>query len=67
MSRPTRSTYQPEFTEQAAKLCKLGATGRELAEAKHPLNVQRPLGPGASTPPGVWSEAPPDEPGSTGP
>lgn len=30
MSRPSK--YQPEFAAQAAKLCKLGATDRELAD-----------------------------------
>jgi hypothetical protein len=30
MARPSK--YQPEFAEQAAKLCRLGATDRELAE-----------------------------------
>lgn len=30
MARPSK--YQPEFVEQAAKLCKLGATDRELAD-----------------------------------
>lgn len=30
MARPSK--FQPEFIEQAAKLCKLGATDRELAD-----------------------------------
>lgn len=30
MARPSK--YQPEFIEQAAKLCKLGATDRDLAD-----------------------------------
>ena len=32
MTRGVKSTYKPEYAEQARKLCLLGATDKELAD-----------------------------------